>query len=237
MTDELFTKLTEAERKHIREEMRYALTVLQEGKIIDQRKNFLDKLFSYLSNGFVILLVGSLITSFLVPRFQRQYENKKQKNDLMQRCFSEYLLYTNSIWREYYSIFPLIHTSEINKGEYIEYLNKISEIKLKRYDAFAKVQALTVIFRDETSAQQSDVEKTLYDYAVQVNIISESIDTWLRNLYCSPNKCLDGDHAPPVDQSFSPYNSFINLQYSLQRILKDGDKVAELMVHHMKSLK
>jgi hypothetical protein len=71
-------ELSEAERGRIREEMRYALAVLKEASPPTPRRNFLDRLLAYLSHGFVLLLAGSLITSLLVPRFQRTFEQKNR---------------------------------------------------------------------------------------------------------------------------------------------------------------
>ncbi len=201
----------------------------------DRHKSFLDGLLAYLSNGFVLLLIGSLITSFLVPHFQRQYENRKQKAALIQECFSQFLHYTNSIWEEYYLVFPLIHQSEVSKEEYNQYIKEISAVKLKRYDAYARVQALAIVFRNGMSDQQSNVEIALENYAVKVNKISEAIDTWLRNLYCAPDKCLKSVSAP-VDPEFSPYGSFLNLQNLVQTIQEDDRKVSELMVRQIKLL-
>jgi hypothetical protein len=124
------------------------LAVLKEASPPTPRLNRLDRLLSYLSHGFVLLLAGSLITSLRVPRFQRVFEQKNKELLLMQECFSQFLLYANSIWQEYYLVFPLVLQPEINQEDYIKHLQEISTIKLKRYDAFEKVQSLAIIFRN-----------------------------------------------------------------------------------------
>ena len=229
MAEDATPGLSETERARIREEMRYAIAVLKESKPAEIPKSSLEKFLGYLNNGFVLLLIGSLITSLLVPRFQRQYENRKQLASLMQECFSQFLLYTNSLWQEYYLLFPLIHQSEISKDSYNQYIKEIGEIKLKRYDSFAKLEALAIVFRKGTPKQTSSVEAALTDYAVRVNMISAEIDTWLRNLYCAPAKCLRSARGP-VDPEFSPYDSFVNLQGLMQGIQEDARKASELMV-------
>jgi hypothetical protein len=229
MAEDATPELSETERARIREEMRYAIAVLKESKPAEIPKSPLEKFLGYLSNGFVLLLIGSLITSLLVPRFQRQYENRKQQVSLMQECFSQFLLYTNSLWQEYYLLFPPIHQSDINRDTYNQYIKEISEIKLKRYDAFSKVEASAIVFRKDAFKQTSNVEVALTDYAVRVNMISAEIDTWLRNLYCAPTKCVSSVRSP-VNPEFSPYDSFVNLQDLMRGIQEDARKVSELMV-------
>jgi hypothetical protein len=228
MSENITPEFGDSERARIREEMRYALTVLQESKLPDRPKSSVDKILGYLSNGFVLLLIGSLITAFLVPLFQRHYENRKQQASLMDESFSQFLLYANSIWQEYYALFPLVQESEIDKDQYNRYVQEISTIKLKRYDAFAKVEALAIVFRSKAD-QRSDVERALEDYAFQVNGVSAAIDNWLRNLYCAPAKCLTSSRAP-VDPEFSPYDGFVSLQEIMQQIQASAAKVSELMV-------
>jgi len=82
--------ISKLERERIRAEMRYAMLVTQEIPRPEKKKSSIDKLLGYLSNGFVLLLLGSLITSFLVPIFQRKYETRKQQAALMQECLSQF---------------------------------------------------------------------------------------------------------------------------------------------------
>jgi hypothetical protein len=113
-------------------------------------------------------------------------------------------------------------------------LQEISTIKLKRYDAFAKVQSLAIVFRS-TREESSPIEGIIVEYAVRVNEISDATDTWLRNLYCAPNKCLNTAYAA-LDPEFVPYNGFMKLQDLMSGIQEDAQKVSELMVRQMKAL-
>jgi hypothetical protein len=117
--------------------MRYAMPVLKEARPDTASRSTFEKVLGFLANGFVLLLIGSVITSFLVPRFQHDYEQRRQRIATMQECFSQFLLYGNSIWQEYYAILPLSQQREIDRTEYLQYIGKIADIKLKRYDAFA----------------------------------------------------------------------------------------------------
>jgi len=224
--------LNEDERKRIREEVRYVHAILKEGRPPEKEQSILQKILSYLSNGFVLLIIGSLITSVLVPHFQHEFEKKKQRTILMQECLSQYLLYSNSIWQEYYAIFPLTHNNEIDKETYNKYITEISQIKLRRYDAFAKVQGLASVFRTN-KISSSEVEQALHNYAIRVNGISEAIDTWLRHLYCAPDKCVT-DNRAPIDPNFRAYESFLKLQPLVYGIQDDEKKISELMVNQIK---
>jgi hypothetical protein len=89
---EPLTELAESERVRIRAEMRYAMLAASEA-----RSGALERTLGYLSNGFVLLLLGSLITVGLVPHFQRAYETRIQRANLMQECLSQFLLYCRRI--------------------------------------------------------------------------------------------------------------------------------------------
>src|SRR5687767_1466493 len=135
-------ELPDLERARIRSEMQYAMLVAGEARRPPEKKTPADKVLAYLSNGFVLLLVGSLITSVLVPYFQREYESRSRQTALRQECLTQFLLYGNSIWQEYYAILPATLLADLEKDEYLKYKNAISDIKLKRYDAYARVLAL-----------------------------------------------------------------------------------------------
>jgi hypothetical protein len=195
-------------------------------------RRIVDTVLPYLSNGFVLLIVGSIITSFLVPRFQRDYEERKQRAQLMRQCFEQFLLYSNSLWTEYYAVLPLTQRVEIDADEYLKWQKEITQVKLKRYDAYARVQAQALSFRGSNEST-SDVEKALGDYAVTVNAVSKEIDDWLRGLYCTPMK-RDKSPCASFDPAFDPYAQYKKIQSLVLSVgNQGGDKVAALMVHSM----
>ncbi len=227
--------LPEEERKRIRAEMRYAMLSAQEARPPEKPKTRLDTVLGYLSNGFFLLVIGSLITSVLVPQFQREYESRANRSKLMQESLAEFLLYSNSIWQEYYAILPLTLEPEIDKNQYVRSMNEISQIKLKRYDAYAKTQALALVFRDEGSKDKSPVEKALNEYAVNVNAVSEAIDTWLSDLYCTPTKRPTSPCAR-FDPDFDAYERYTQLKELVIKIGNErAQEVSELMVEQIKS--
>jgi hypothetical protein len=176
------------------------------------------------------LLLGSIITSVLVPKFQRQHEARNQQLSLMQECFSQFLLYSNSIWQEYYTVLPLTQEVGIDKKIYLEYINKIAEIKLKRYDSFAKVEALSIVFRKSKDGELSDVEKELKQYAVSLNIASAAIDKWLTALYCTPT---DQEVSPceSFNPKFDPFMNYLQIQDLVLEIgNENSDQVSSIIV-------
>jgi len=227
--------LTDEERARIRAEMRYAMLAAQLAAPPAKPRSRGEKLLAYLSNGFVLLLLGSLITSGLVPRFQRQYEARAKQFTLMQDGLTQFLLYSNSIWQEYYAILPLTLQPEINKDEYVRVMNEISQIKLRRYDAYAKTEAVSLVFRPDGSAEPSPVEKALTEYAVSVNGVSEAIDTWLGDLYCTPTKRPSSPCAK-FDPAFDAYRGYQKIKALVETVGNErAQKVAELMVERIKS--
>lgn len=227
-------ELPEEERTRIRAEMRYAMVVAQEARPSEKPKTLSEKVLGYLSNGFVLLLVGSLITSYLVPQFQRAYENRARQSTLKQECLTQFLLYNNSIWQEYYAILPLTLQTDMDKDEYIRHMNKISQIKLKRYDAYAKVQALALVFRDSGQSETSPIEAALVDYAIRVNAVSEAIDNWLRDLYCTPTK-REKSPCAKFDPNFDAYDGYLSIKRLVLSIGNESaQQVAKMMVDGIK---
>ncbi|MCK5347617.1 MAG: hypothetical protein KAR20_29615, partial [Candidatus Heimdallarchaeota archaeon] len=153
-----------------------------------------------------------------------------QQVTLMQECLSQFLLYSNSIWKEYYTILPLTQEVEINKDEYLKYLNKISEIKLKRYNSFAKVEALSIVFREDACNKPSFEEEAIRNYAKRLNTASAAINKWLTALNCTPTEreyspCASFD---PTFDAFSEYKKIQDLVIKIGN--EEGDEVAAQVV-------
>jgi len=228
-------ELTDEERARIRAEMRYAALVANEGAHpVEKPKSVVEKTLSYLSNGFILLIIGAIITSGLVPYFQRKYENRRQQYGLMQECFSQFLLYSNSIWQEYYAILPLTQEVEINKDEYLRYVKEISQIKLRRYEAYAKVQALSIVFRKDMDDKSNPVESALKNYAVNLNTASAAIDKWLTGLYCTPTK-RERSPCASFDPAFDAFAEYENIKKLVIEIgNRESDNVGAIIVAEMK---
>ena len=236
-------ELRDAERARIRAEVRYAMVAAEAmrppAKAVPDKptsdKPWPERILGMLSNGFVLLLIGSAITSFLVPQFQRAYEARARAAALRQEAFAQFLLYSNSMVQEYYAILPLTLEAEIGKETYIKALNQISEVKLKRYDAYAKVQSLAVVFRGGDLASRSVVEAALEDYAVRVNQASAAIDDWLRGLYCTPVK-REASPCARFDPLFDSYQSFVGVKATVLDVVNQrSEQVAATMVANIQA--
>jgi hypothetical protein len=228
-------ELPEQDKARIRAEMRYASLVVQELRPEAIQKSQFDKVLSVLSNGFVLLLIGSAITAGLVPYFQRDFEVKRQRVATMQECLAQFLLYGNSIWQEYYAILPLTQQQEIDMDEYLRYVKEITQVKLKRYDAFAKVEALAVVFQADANDKHMPVGKVLKDYAIKVNAASAAIDSWLTALYCTPLK-RDKSPCATFDPTFDAFRGYTQIKQLVVDIGNEGTEgVAALMVRRINS--
>lgn len=225
--------LTESERARIREEMRYAAEVAREAREPPQPKSTFARVLGVLSNGFVLLLIGSIITSVLVPRFQRAYDSRKQQAALMQESLTQFLLYSNSMMQEYYAILPLTQQSDLTREEYVAQLKEIAQLKLKRYDAYAKLQALATIFRHDQPPGEPVIQDQIANFAVKLNTASAKIDRWLTNLYCTPTQRTVSPCAS-FDPRFDPHAEYEAIKQVVVEVAnRDSENVAGLIVQRL----
>lgn len=182
------------------------------------------------TNNLFLLLVGAAISSFVVPTIQSKFEARKIRQELMKECFSQFLLYSNSLWQEYYATIPLTQRLEIDQNEYLLYVNKVAEVKLKRYDAYARIQALAITFRGDRKMDSSQVEKSIKAYAVNLNAISGSIDAWMKDMYCTP---VNRERSPCEDfnPDFNAYRMHIEIKKKIVNFGNDTtDNVASQII-------
>ncbi len=214
--------------------MLYALAVLEEAKKAASKPSAgrVDRILKLLSNGFVLLLAGSVISSLLIPTFQRRMEERKTRIETRQECFAQFLLYANSRWQEYYLLVPLVAKGEISSADYQKALEDLTAIKVRRYDAYAKLQALALAFRRRPQEPNQVIEGALHDYAVRVNDISRDIDAWLRNAYCFSYDCKSVPGAA-VDPEFEPYAGFDRLKKEVVTLTERDTSVAGLIASYI----
>ncbi len=113
-------------------------------------------------------------------------------------------------------------------------MKEIAQIKLRRYEAYAKVQVLSIVFRRGIDSKSNPVETALKNYAVSLNIASAAIDKWLTGLYCTPTKrerspCASFDLA---FDAFAEYESIKKLVLEIGN--NESDNVAAIIVAEMK---
>jgi hypothetical protein len=132
----------EADKSRIRTELRYITEYLavQASSSARQEKtrlsDYIERMLGVISNGFVLLIAGSIITSCLVPHFQKETEKRTERALAIQDCFTQFLQYSLSRYEEMMAVSSLGRTSAIEGAEYDSYMQKLSEIRLKRYVAW-----------------------------------------------------------------------------------------------------
>lgn len=193
--------LDEDERRRLRAEARYLLLATSEARPPPPPKSALESVLGYLSNGFVLLIVGSIITSILVPSFQKKAEFRKEQVALMQECLSNFFVYSNSLWLELHTLVPLTQKAEIDEQTYLRHLGQIAPIRQQRSDAIARARALAAVFQIDTgSAQDTALTATLDEFTAHLDGAARTIERWLNGLYCTP---FVRDSSPCADYDFT----------------------------------
>jgi hypothetical protein len=229
-------ELSESERGRIRAEMRYALLAARESVPDEKAKSRFAFLTGLTGNGFVLLLAGSLITYYLVPHFQRIYENHQQQSNSMHECLQQFLLYGNSIWEEFFTILPLTQESEIGKDQYTSHLNEIAKIKLTRYNSLVKVKSLALVFRQNSGNSDTAIDSALSAFALQLDSVSHAIDNWIIQLYCTPTSS-GASPCATFDATFDPFAEYNKIKDIVTRVGNDrSNEVAGLMVKRINSI-
>lgn len=220
--------LSDEERRRVRSEMRYAMVAVKEASR-SPPKSRIESFLGLLSNGFVLLLIGSVLTSVIVPEYQKRVERRTQRIAQMKECLGQFLLYTNTLWQEHYAVLPLTQAREIDRETYLANVAKVAEIKLKRYDAYERIQALSVVFQNQDGKPDLSISQAIEQYQIEVNNASSSIDKWLTNLYCTP---FDRNASPceRFDLHFDPY---LEHQRIKEVVVKVGNTTKNLLAKQL----
>jgi len=227
------SELSDGEKDRIRSELRYVVACLEQLKQQrDPPPRKLDGILAVASNGFVLLILGALITSCLVPSFQKASAARAKRAAAIQDCLNQFHQYALSPYEEMTAVAPLAETSSIDKQEYDGYMKKLGEIRLKRYSSYAKLQSIAIAFRHDSD--ESDVEKQLRQYAVSVQQYSERIDDWVGELFCSnsPGGCVRHGDAHPME----PYAAFLDIRKAIHTLDPVENNVAAKIVDRLAQL-
>jgi hypothetical protein len=225
--------LSDEERDRLVRDVAYAQVVVEQARRLEERpRSRLARVGQVLANGFVLLLVGSALTSLLVPWIQRRQLERQARIDARRECLTQFLLYSNSRWPEYYVVIPLVVRGTMSPDEYREALKFVAAGKVARYDAAAKIEASLLAFRAKIEQPNEDVETAFHDYTIAVNDLSTGIDAWLRNAYCYSNLC-EKSLSADLDPDFEPYDRFLELQSRVIALLKNDAEVANRLVRHI----
>jgi hypothetical protein len=230
MSDQSSDEPRPVDTGHLREDMVYAAAVLEAAKKLgppEPSPGIFARAVEFLSSGLGLLIIGTILTSVLIPYYQKAAEQRQAEREIMRDCLAEFLQYEVSIWNEYYAVFPLIHESELDREKYDGFTAQISEIKIERYRAYAKVKANAIAFRGEGSAS-SVIETEIHNFAVLLNQTSETIDRWMGDLYCSGTIC-GGEEGRGVDSR----TVMADLGRTMQKIECNATVVSEMMVRRI----
>ena len=175
-----------------------------------------------------LLLLGGLATYVLVPVLQNMADDRKARHAAQVETVAQFLLYANSRWDEIALVLPMVALGTIDKPAYLKFLNDEAVIKGKRYEAYAKVKALSLNFRTRADRPAQDVDGALNDYAGAINTYSENINAWVRNLYCLNYDCANVS-SNGLDPHFDPNRAYSELSAQAVKLLDRDDAVQEVL--------
>jgi len=152
--------LTEDEKNRILERVEFEEKV-RKGLLEKDRQgeSFGAAFWEKASSGLGLLIIGSVITGFLVPVYQdrqktleweRQirYENVKYSLDMRRDCLREFMLTGTYISEIVEVLEPYRNEQPISKAEYEQLEQKLLELQHNRFAQNAKVVSLLVHFSD-----------------------------------------------------------------------------------------
>jgi len=149
--------LSEEEKARIRAEVRYAASVAKEAAKEalppEQSKTILEKI---VNNSAFYLILGSLLTtgtSFLSQKMQQNAENKKQQIELSRQLFQNFVLYSNTLWKELYAV-EIPTREKLSEEQFFALKKKIHDIQLGRRDAYAKILVIANTIDDRNGSSQ-----------------------------------------------------------------------------------
>jgi len=142
--------LSEEEKARIRAEVRYAASVAKEALPPEQSKTILEKI---VNNSAFYLILGSLLTtgtSFFSQKMQQNAENEKQQIELSRQLFQNFVLYSNTLWKELYEV-EIPTRKKLSEEQFFAIKKKLHEIELGRRDAYAKILVIANTIGDGSS--------------------------------------------------------------------------------------
>jgi 3-methyladenine DNA glycosylase AlkC len=223
--------LSEEEKARIRAEVRYAVIAAKEARPPEKNKSVIGKVLAFFSSGIVLLIVGSFVTSLLVPSIQKQAEKREERASHLQELFEQFNLYSNTIYEEYLAIYPLAVQERLSKEDYSNYTQKIFNLKLKSANAYAKIQTLAVIVdkKVEGADNEQTSEKTEKEQCYNENDLALAIDCYRPQLEDTSNdisKLIDDFYEKSRKLKNGHFN---NKNYIKEKIAKIAEDVATLL--------
>jgi hypothetical protein len=146
--------LSEEEKARIRAEVGYAIAVTQLTRPPEQSKTTLEKIVSnsafYLIVGSLLTALTSIVTLSFSQKMQQNAENEKQQIELSRQLFQNFVLYSNTLWKELYAV-EIPTREKLSQEQFFALKKKIHDIQLGRRDAYAKILVIANTIGDDSS--------------------------------------------------------------------------------------
>jgi hypothetical protein len=186
------TGLTEQERKAISERVLFEVQLRK--SLEDEPRNRRDRFKSWLESNFALLLIGSIISTLLVPYFQHQqdvltwqrqnrYDNLKYKLGEMRSCLEDlltlpaYSAAVSEISR------PILAGRQITPEAYQRYQMSFSDLTQKRFEQVTKVIPRLIFFK-----HPEQIRGPYQQYVMAGTEFSSKIDALTTGRMAAPGK-------------------------------------------------
>jgi hypothetical protein len=177
------TGLTEQERKAISERVLYEVQLRK--SLEDEPNNRRNRFKAWLESNFAILLLGSIISSVLVPYFQQKqdtltwqrqnrYDNLKYKLGEMRNCLEEFLALSaysaalNEISK------PILTSPQVTPEDFQRFETEYTDLKHKRFEQITKVIPKLIFFRhpEQIRTPSQDYIKAATEFSAKIEALA-----------------------------------------------------------------
>lgn len=198
--------MTNEEKDRITERVRFENEL--RATLAPPRKETKSGLWGVLNSSLGILLATSLMTSFLVPQFQRKQhdldwqrqiraENMKFRLGMMRECLTEFTLADSLTAEAYERSRPLAVSPVISPALYGEFTSRFTDIQNRRFEKNARVSALLVHFPN-----RKDIANAIGEHEIRSSEYMRALERFVRDRYQSgapgglaPDKLAEEENA------------------------------------------
>ena len=189
--------LTEDEKKHIVEKVKFESEVKQEATGFSW--------FTFLNSKLALLFVGAILTGILVPSFQHLQEKREWRRqnlwantnfrlEKMRACLRE-VTYLHAYGGEGYEMVePFLETNSLDHDDYEAFEQQLLDLQKKRFRQNATVQSLIIYY-----SNASDLDKLFKAYKQTFHRLMTAVKKYMmvRNCRSNPTNCswAEGDKA------------------------------------------
>ncbi len=192
-----------------------------------------------LNGKFVLLVLGSIITGFLVPMFQKhqetlewqrqiKYDRVKYELSMMRDCLKEFIISTAFVSEAYERVKPLLNKKNINKADFNQFNRQFIEMQNLRFRQNAKVLSLVIYYREAASTLAS-----INNYIISSTNYLRTIEKYVQNKHChseDPNCGTDVQQLNKNDLNMLEHEikAFANLSILFENaIAKMQDEISK----------